>query len=735
MTTPKDFAALIMAKRPDPEGYTKAVQDYITGETASQPKLADFNLSENHPAVRQTKSKPLTSELIQKGKELQSEPEPPPEPKPEPIAKPAEKPANPFAALAAKSTAKPAQKPDATKATDANAKRLLHGTGFTKKIGEAAEKLMEKEQEQTPVVSGLVPKEKYLAEATHYYDVVEAATRAEKEVLAIKEKELGKDITLDKFQAAALNGLKRQKYACLIGAAGTGKTTVERQLAEALEDTTPIIDINTTKIESKRSSVREYGAAICFCAFTGRAVQQMKRALPRKYWRTCQTIHATLGYMPTEEEYFDKKAKEWKVKRIFRPTFTATNKLPYKICIVDEAGMVPIDLWNELIAALPEDARVILIGDINQLPPVQGRSVLGFAMIKWPTYTLEKIHRQAADNPIIANAHRILQGHFPKTDPKKFALVSLPNGSVKTFEKMFNLNFENNAGIIHTLTKKELFDPFRDAIITGQNKGTLGQVYINEKLVHYFNPQKEINGVIVNKREIITAGYMHFTYAVGDKVMLLQNDRDRQLTNGMTGVVVDLKRNGDFVESKSAHSQIALKSNETIDWDNFDQVVDEESEAAEAVADDEPEDESQRQASHIMMVRFGAGDMTQEVQFQTAGQFKKITHAYAFTCHKSQGGEYPTVVIVCHSSQRIMLTREWLYTAVTRAQERVILCCNDRGLAAAIRTQRIKGNSVREKAECFLELQDKTDTKIPFLPEPEEIENVSHLSDNSLPVN
>ena len=122
----------------------------------------------------------------------------------------------------------------------------------------------------------------------------------------------------------------------------------------------------------------------------------MKRALPVEYHGLCQTIHAFLGYMPTKEEYYDESDDVWKEKLVFRPTFTKENPLPHAAVFMDEGGMTPVYLWNQLFEACPK-ARFTLIGDINQLPPVQGKSVLGFAMCKWPTCELLKIHRQAAD--------------------------------------------------------------------------------------------------------------------------------------------------------------------------------------------------------------------------------------------------------------------------------------------------------------------------------------------------
>lgn len=569
---------------------------------------------------------------------------------------------------------------------------VLFGTGLTKKIAEKEQK----EAFKFNLKRDTLVEKAILDEHNRTINVPD---------IPIVSKPIPSDIVWDESQLAALAGIRKQKYCCLIGAAGTGKTTVTKQIVSEIEQTLSTIDLNRARLH--QSDKKELNVAIAFCAFTGRAVQQMKKALSAEYHPMCQTIHATLGYAPTKEPFYDEKLRIWKEKLVFKPTFTAENKLPYECIMIDEGGMVPINLWNELYAALIPSCRVVIIGDINQLPPVQGRSVLGFAMINWPTYTLEKIHRQAADNPIIANAHKILQGMFPEKDKKKFALMQIDGGSIRAFNQTI--------GILQQLHKRGIFDPFRDALIVPQNKGSLGQVLLNERLVHYFNPPtKSETGAILNKRHVITAGYIHVTFAVGDKVMLLQNDRQRGLTNGMTGKVIDIAPNGQFMGNKSTNTADE-KFTGTLEVDELsDMLLDED-------LADKDEDESQRQASHIMTVRFGDADAGREVSFSTAGQFKTVTIAYAFTCHKSQGGEYPTVVIMLHSANIRMLTREWLYTAVTRAQERVILLYNNRGLAQAVHTQRIKGKTVKEKAEQFLALQDKTDTRLPNLPKPEEV--------------
>lgn len=564
--------------------------------------------------------------------------------------------------------------------TDTNEKpssrTVLFGTGLTKKLAAKQETQLKQQSKEI--------------EHETADEIIERQDAAELSVADQHSKSLqiaAKEIILDEYQSEALATLKHQRFGCLIGAAGTGKTTLEKRLIE---------EIRTTLISDD-------GALSMACvAFTGRAVQQTKRVLPIEYHPLCSTIHSFLAYMPVVEEFFDDESGEYKERKVFRPTYTKSNPLPHKLIFVDESGMVPVYLWNQLIEACPK-ARIVLIGDINQLPPVQGKSVLGFAMCAWPTYELLKIHRQAEDNPIIKNAHNILVGKFPQKDEKKFAILDMPDGSLKTQTKFIQY--------IKALHKKGLFDPFKDAIIVPKNVDNLGQQILNERLVTYFNPDA--------KREIITAGFGNKSFAVGDKVMLLQNDNERGLTNGMTGIIVNISLNANFNPARSYNYSSTQPDDIEADFTDFDKHLSF-GEKTDEEADKKDDDPNQRAASHVVTVRFPIPDGSfEEVQFSTTGALGKIAHAYAFTCHKSQGGEYPTVIILCHYSDYRMLTREWLYTAVTRAQERVILCCNNRGLVQALHTQKIYGRTVQEKAQKFLALQGNEKIE-PILPKPED---------------
>lgn len=602
--------------------------------------------------------------------------------------------------------AKILRKPDAnnSKPTKTSPRDLLHGTGITKKLAQkhkAAEKkkytILTKDKAQQIIEEQKQAIEDALLREYHEKDTFEP---------------IDKTIKYDKSQQAAITGIMKEQFACLIGSAGTGKTTCQREIINQIEAQLTRIDprsLEVPKEDDDRPETAEenYVPAMAFVAFTGRAVQQMKRAIPPQYHHTCNTIHATLGFHPEWIPEFDASKKEYVNKMQFVPHFTAENKLPFEVVFIDEGGMLGIPLWEDLLAALHKSCRIVLIGDINQLQPVQGRSVLGFAMLKWPTFTLEKIHRQAEGNPIINNAHRILHGQLPKKDPKSFAIVNVPDGSRKTFQMTMD--------VVKTMHKKGLFDPFRDALIVPQNVGNLGQEFFNEKLCRYFNPPKEIDGVKINPRVIVTCGRRQETFAQGDKVMILQNDRRRSLTNGMTGELIELKENPIFAGKMTGGKKPAMTGfGKDLDLSDLADKASRMEESLDTSGDGT--NESERAASHIGIVRFGTADSNREIVFSTAGQWNQLRHAYAVTCHKSQGGEYPTVIILCHYSNARMLCREWLYTAVTRAQERVVLICNDRGLSQAVSVQRITGKSVEEKARHFMMLQSKEDTRVPTLP-------------------
>ena len=507
----------------------------------------------------------------------------------------------------------------------------------------------------------------------------------------------------DQSQEDAVIGMMRNQFSCLIGQAGTGKTTTLKKFLKRIRD--KIRTIERTKVLEGGTEEKSYHLAIGFFAFTGRAVEQMKRALPEEYHGVCGTIHGDkcLNYLPEFYEDVDENGL-MKEKMRFVPSYGPMNKLPYDYYVIDEAGMLSVELWNILRGAMHKHARVILVGDINQLPPVYGRSILGYALTKWPVFELTTIHRQAANNPIIANASAILQGLPPTACVGKFDMEDLKDrGSSKTQTRILDL--------IKFAHKQGIFDPMRDGFIVPQNKGPIGQLQLNELLVTYFNP----GDTAETKRQVIKTGMAMAVFAKGDKIMMLANDKNKGLTNGQIGEIISININGNYKNDRglSQHElqqmhKVEIGEEHLADFMlNMDKLEGEEK---------KEEDMNQRQASHIVVAKFGE----KEFSFSTAGEFRKIAHAYCITCHKSQGGEYPVVVVLIHSANAVLLSREWLYTAVTRARERIILVYNQRGLQQALKNQRIQGRTLKEKIASFLKISEQDAGKdtaiVPDLP-------------------
>ena len=531
---------------------------------------------------------------------------------------------------------------------------------------------------------------------------------------------------LDESQQSAINGMEIEQYSCLTGAAGTGKTTSLKMLMDKLRNSARSVDINSYHYSdlNKDSKKKEEHRipAIALCAYTGRAVQQIRKNMPGTYHHGIMTIHKMLGFHPEFVEVEDKETGLYKEKLQFVPFYDAATKLPWDIIVIDEAGMMPIPLWHQVLEACKPHTRIIMVGDINQLPPVHGRPAFGYALTSWPSYELSKIHRQKGEsNPIVDNAWRVLKGEFPEKVPGKFDMIRIPGTDSRVCEQAL-------LQVVYKLHKDHGFDPMNDGIIVPQNGNDpdktgylLGQMPLNTKLSIHFNPSPPQNSEEVKGRKhFVQAGVMRKIFAIGDKVMVTQNDNDRGLTNGMVGEIVDITLNG-----KSGHKV----ESEMIDFSDhdFDKMMkDVELQNLDSINEnraDKDEDYNSRASSHVITVNFGRNYDGKEIieGFSTTGQVNSLTLAYAFTCHKSQGGEYPIVIICVHSSNHRMLYREWLYTAITRAQHRVVLIYNDRGLGQAINRQKIKGRNLQEKAQCFLDWAGRAPDKSPELPEPKRL--------------
>lgn len=514
----------------------------------------------------------------------------------------------------------------------------------------------------------------------------------------------------DESQLRAVRGMMNHPYACLTGAAGTGKTTTTKKFVDSLLNDNLIGEVNMGEYFKRGDSAADaeddyeipanYIPSICLVGFTGRSAQMIKKNFPRDWHGNIMTIHRMLAYVPEYYDDFDDESQEVKTKMRFVPTYTADCKLPWDIIIIDEAGMVGLDLWHNVWAAAKKGCRIYFIGDINQLPPVHGRSVFGFAMDKFPSYELTHIHRQQGkDNPIVDNAWRVLKGQMPVSQGR-FQMVELKGDA--------SLASRQVRAMMPKMKERGVYDPIRDTIITAINgednaRGyALGQIPLNREFALIFNPRS------ASPRFVIDGGREKKYFAVGDKVMATKNDHEAGITNGMTGIITSITANAQYAGEHRRFGLLdevekyMLEDGENEEEDNFTlEELHNDMMEIQKGKDAKKEKRDRGPASHIVTVRFGEGEHSFEMPFGTLGEVGTLMTAYVVTCHKMQGGESPCVVIILHDAHAAMHYREWLYTAITRASQMCILLYSPTALRKALLKQSIKGSTLKEKIAYF----------------------------------
>lgn len=540
----------------------------------------------------------------------------------------------------------------------------------------------------------------------------------------------------DDSQLAAIDKILSSQFSVLIGAAGSGKTTVVKEIVARLQANGSIHELEYQRINGQTRQ----GYNVAFCSFTGKAVEQLRKSIPPELQKCCETIHSLLEYAPTiVERIVENKdgSRAIKDSKIFVPRRDEYNQLNQDIIIIDESGMVGIELWNNLWKALAKtpNTKVILIGDIHQLPAVIGKSILGYALAspRWTTCMLTKIHRQAMDNPIIRDSHLIKDGKMPvaseplppvdgKPQLRKVSMINI--GSLtdrerqairegklpKTYYDQKNKAssaLSNFVKLIAKLYNDGYYDPAIDQIIVPQNVGLLGQDIVNQKLAPIFNS--------ANRRHAVRASYETKFLAIGDKVMFTKNDYEVGILNGMTGYIKSIALNPSYADYRLmqiAEEQAANGvSHATLQPDEStmayaEQAFNDLDKLMEDKSDDSDKLTAELEASHVVTIEYvplGSSE-PREIPISKVGQIRGLLLAYAITCHKAQGSEYRRVAMLCHSSNSQMLSREWLYTAATRARENLIIIYNDylsKGLGSGLSRQVVKGNTLEEKAKNF----------------------------------
>ena len=388
----------------------------------------------------------------------------------------------------------------------------------------------------------------------------------EPDIAAISKKT---GINYDDLQAEAIRTAVHNKVMVLTGGPGTGKTTTEDGIIAAF---------------------KEMGLHILLAAPTGRAAKRMTEATGME----AKTIHRLLEFNPAEGY---KRNDE--------------NPLEGDALIIDECSMIDIILMNSLLKAVPADMRLLLIGDVDQLPSVGAGNVLRDIIDSGvvPVVRLTRIFRQAQTSRIIMNAHAINDGRMP----------DIRNGKQSDFFFMECEEPEQIASTIVDLVSQRLPKAYnipRSSIqvLTPMQRSAIGANSLNMSIQQRVNPTGS---------GLSRAG---FVFRKGDRVLQLKNDYTKEVFNGDIGLITAVN-----MEDRTL----------TVSFDG------------------------------------------KEVEYEST-ELDELSLAYATTIHKSQGSEYPIVVIPVHFTNYVMLQRNLIYTAVTRAKKVCVVIGQRRALWYAV---------------------------------------------------
>lgn len=372
-------------------------------------------------------------------------------------------------------------------------------------------------------------------------------------------------------QQQAIRSALTAKVSVITGGPGVGKTTIINNIVKILQ--------------AKK-------CAVLLAAPTGRAAKRMSEATGAQ----AQTIHRLLKYEPHEGG------------------FTHNERRPLKgdMIIIDESSMLDILLAYHLLKAIPVSASLVFVGDVDQLPSVGPgnflHDLIGSEAV--PVVRLTEIFRQAKDSFIITNAHRVNQGQTPELDAPNesdffFIEEDVPEKVVATIQTLCAERIPRKFGL-------------DVQVLTPMHKGVCGSENLNRELQAALNP---------------TGPHLQRygrTYRVGDRVMQIRNNYDKDVFNGDLGRIKRL----DLVEQEL--------------------IVE---------IDD------------------------REVHYEFT-DIDELLPAYAISVHKSQGNEYPAVIVPLLTQHYVLLQRNLLYTAITRGKRLVILVGSKKALAIAIRNNK-----------------------------------------------
>jgi exodeoxyribonuclease V alpha subunit len=337
----------------------------------------------------------------------------------------------------------------------------------------------------------------------------------------------------------------------------------------------------TTVIRAILRTFEMSGMKVSLAAPTGRAAKRLKESTGR----TAMTIHRLLKYDPTTGSF----------------VYNHKRRLAADVVILDEVSMVDIVLMGHMVSATGTGASFIMVGDRDQLPSVGPGSVLADIIRSQSVAvsSLTRIFRQARFSKIIQTAHNIRIGHMPVHHPESDCVWIACDDSASMLQALSKLYQD---GSLHG------WNPISDVqVLTAMHRGQVGTKHLNQMLKNLLNPSE---------------GH----YAVGDKVIQLRNNYDKEVYNGDVGII------------------------ETVSDEGIKVMMDD------------------GRLVHYL------DDETNDIQL-----------AYATTIHKSQGSEYPVVIVMIATEQFVLLNRHLLYTAVTRARKKLILIAIPKAVALGIK--------------------------------------------------
>jgi exodeoxyribonuclease V alpha subunit len=407
-----------------------------------------------------------------------------------------------------------------------------------------------------------------------------------------------RNMLLTEKQRTAVQMAYNSKVSILTGGPGTGKSTSIRAL---------LMVLRKSKIE------------VALAAPTGRAAKRLTEATGAVGFQA-KTLHRLLEYAPHDNTY--QRNEE--------------NPLPYKFVIVDEVSMVDILLFYHLLKALPPDAHLLLVGDADQLPSVGPGNVLRDLLRSGaiPSVVLTELFRQAQQSQIVVNAHRINAGQMP----------SLKRESGGDFFFVAEEDPIRAQHLVLDFVQRRIpthyhLNPMTDIqVLSPMYKGPVGVTSLNEELQARLNPNA-----------FVSLEWGGRVLRLGDKVMQVRNDYDKDVFNGDVGWIRTIDR-----------------ENSTIKVEFLEE----------------------------------AGPLLVSYNFH---ELDELVLAYAVTVHKSQGSEYPAIVLTLVNQHYMLLQRNLLYTAITRAKRLCVIVGQSRALEAAVRNNRValRNTGLAERLSAF----------------------------------